>query len=257
VKLALLSDLHLDHDQNADEAWLNGLKPQPEVDVMVLAGDWFSICRPQETKDLFLMFLDLYNHILVVPGNHEMWRSSIEHAEAAIVEAAGNSGRITLCLRPQYVTIKGQRFFAGTLWYRKPGPDQLQHFIDYDYIQGHDNGTWMFEQQRLFEEGLYQDQRPFSTTHTHNLSDTIVVSHHLPHPRSTPAIYRGSPADHFFMCDLTQAIYDLKPKLFLHGHTHTPCDYVVGDTRVVAQPRGYPWEHRKRPPYEPKLIEVL
>jgi hypothetical protein len=28
-------------------------------------------------------------------------------------------------------------------------------------------------------------------------------------------------------------------KLWTHGHTHHPFDYIVGETRVICNPRGY------------------
>jgi hypothetical protein len=28
-------------------------------------------------------------------------------------------------------------------------------------------------------------------------------------------------------------------KLWTHGHTHEPFDYMIGDTRIVCNPRGY------------------
>ena len=34
-------------------------------------------------------------------------------------------------------------------------------------------------------------------------------------------------------------------KLWVHGHTHSPSDYMVGDTRVVCNPLGYPGERRE------------
>lgn len=31
-------------------------------------------------------------------------------------------------------------------------------------------------------------------------------------------------------------------KLWVHGHMHNASDYVIGDTRVVCNPKGYPGE---------------
>jgi hypothetical protein len=32
-------------------------------------------------------------------------------------------------------------------------------------------------------------------------------------------------------------------KVWVHGHMHDPNNYVIGDTRVLSNPRGYlPWE---------------
>jgi hypothetical protein len=32
-------------------------------------------------------------------------------------------------------------------------------------------------------------------------------------------------------------------KLWTHGHTHHPFDYVIGECRVVCNPRGYHQEY--------------
>jgi hypothetical protein len=40
--------------------------------------------------------------------------------------------------------------------------------------------------------------------------------------------------------DLSDFILDHPQiKLWTHGHTHHPFDYVIGSTRVVCNPRGY------------------
>jgi hypothetical protein len=48
----------------------------------------------------------------------------------------------------------------------------------------------------------------------------------------------------FFVCDMTSRIRELLPKLWIHEHTHDRCDYVLAETRVVANPLGYPNEAR-------------
>ena len=34
-------------------------------------------------------------------------------------------------------------------------------------------------------------------------------------------------------------IEERQPALWVHGHTHDSCDYRVGNTRVICNPRGY------------------
>jgi predicted phosphodiesterase len=46
------------------------------------------------------------------------------------------------------------------------------------------------------------------------------------------------------------------PKLIVHGHTHDPCDYMIGETRVICNPRGYPAEHPWYENYQPKIVEI-
>jgi len=33
-----------------------------------------------------------------------------------------------------------------------------------------------------------------------------------------------------------------QPTLWIHGHTHDNCDYIVGRTRVLSNQSGYGWE---------------
>jgi len=67
---------------------------------------------------------------------------------------------------------------------------------------------------------------------------TILVTHHLPHPRSIHRKYRGSALNPAFASDLS---HFMGPPiaLWVHGHTHESCDYVEEGTRVVCNPRGY------------------
>jgi hypothetical protein len=52
---------------------------------------------------------------------------------------------------------------------------------------------------------------------------------------------------------------DAAPSLWLHGHIHTNRNYVVGHTRVVANPRGYPGLRgtRENPKFDPSLVVEL
>jgi predicted phosphodiesterase len=246
MRLHLMSDLHLDHDPIADAEFLERLKPQPDIDALILAGDWYSICRPKETKELFQKLLDLYEQVIVVPGNHDYWNVTPAEAERAML--AQDSDRLHVLFN-DYLHLKGQEFYGGAMFYPTPGPGKRRDFIDGRKIIAPE--TWAFDQFRTFsmnlEELFYDGQ---------DLSNTIVITHHLPHPNSTPPKFRGSPTDHFFMTNMIGVITNMKPKMWLHGHTHDPFDYVIEKTRVICNPRGYPFEHEARDPYEPKLIEV-
>jgi Icc-related predicted phosphoesterase len=60
------------------------------------------------------------------------------------------------------------------------------------------------------------------------------------------------------VCDIERILREKKPKLVLHGHTHSSCDYTIDHddgtaTRVVCNPFGYPHE----PPntnFNPSLV---
>ena len=69
----------------------------------------------------------------------------------------------------------------------------------------------------------------------------VVVTHHLPSPRSVAPQFMDSPINCYFLCDVERLMGD-RPKLWVHGHTHSSCDYLVGATRVISNPFGYPRE---------------
>ena len=61
----------------------------------------------------------------------------------------------------------------------------------------------------------------------------------------------------FFVCHMAAHVRERQPKLWIHGHSHDRCDYRLVQTRVVANPPGYPKELRSREAFEPEFqIEV-
>ena len=58
-----------------------------------------------------------------------------------------------------------------------------------------------------------------------------------------------------FHTELSEMILDHPNiKHWVHGHTHDPFDYKIGECRVVCNPRGYyPYEGSKR--YEPVVLQ--
>ena len=69
--------------------------------------------------------------------------------------------------------------------------------------------------------------------------DTVVVTHHAPHPACLGRFEGGSLAA-AYASDLTDLIEAHRPALWLHGHTHVPSDLTVGATRVLNVSIGYP-----------------
>ncbi|WP_227746908.1 metallophosphoesterase family protein [Paraburkholderia franconis] len=68
---------------------------------------------------------------------------------------------------------------------------------------------------------------------------TVVITHHGPHPHSVHPRYAGDITNAAFASDLTRLVEHVD--FWLHGHVHDSCDYMVGNCRVVANPRGYAW----------------
>jgi len=69
----------------------------------------------------------------------------------------------------------------------------------------------------------------------------VVVGHHSPSFQSVhPTYAHETLMNGGYHSDLSEFIMDhTQIKLWVHGHTHHPFDYVIGETRVVCNPRGY------------------
>jgi Icc-related predicted phosphoesterase len=94
----------------------------------------------------------------------------------------------------------------------------------------------MHQQSRLFIETALKID-PVKTA--------VVVTHHLPHAKSIPARFQGDLLNAAYASDLSDVIKSGRPALWVHGHTHDSCDYVIGDTRIVCNPRGYDDENSR------------
>lgn len=252
MKIWLVSDLHLDHERNYGKTFLDRIFPanRSKADTLVIAGDWCSTWNEDLTKDLFSRVSGLYEHVLAVPGNHEMWRTfrnpnvTPAMVNKALRKVESDCPNVTIFTEPAVYNIGGVRFLGGTMWY--PNPSGLvgvdQDFVDFRAVKA--LRGWFFKQHAAFR------------TQLENSAPDVVISHHMPHPKSSDPQFAGSSQNHYFMQDMTETIKKVAPKLWLHGHGHFPADHVVEKTRVVVNPRGYPHEFKTRPPYTPKLIEV-
>lgn len=68
----------------------------------------------------------------------------------------------------------------------------------------------------------------------------IVVTHHAPSEKSIGVMYQTSKTNSSYASNLENFILDHPNiKLWCHGHIHTSSDYMIGDCRVICNPRGY------------------
>jgi len=66
-----------------------------------------------------------------------------------------------------------------------------------------------------------------------------MLTHHLPHPRSIHPRFADDPLTPAFCSDLSDLVEGSRAALWVHGHTHTSCEYIAGNTRVACNPKGY------------------
>lgn len=86
----------------------------------------------------------------------------------------------------------------------------------------------------------------------------VVCGHHAPSRLSTHPRYKNDELmNGGYSSSLDEFIIDHPQiKLWTHGHTHEPFDYMVGDTRIVCNPRGYIGYETRANQFELLTVEI-
>ena len=234
-----MSDLHFEFMKNPSGFFdqLDLHIKNYDTDVLILAGD---ICQLSLgfvglATDLFKTFAKLFPQVVYVTGNHEYFKTTYSAVEFIMDEMEASTHNFHYLTPGVDVTIGKQRFMGGALFYDgKHGSPALEAGMpDFHYIKDIHTGFY------------YKHNADFVEKVCKNMGvDDIIVSHHLPSPRSIAAPFMGSPLNAFFMSNQSDYIYRNTPKLWVHGHTHVPQDYVIvggkgTSTRVYCNPLGY------------------
>lgn len=249
MKIWVLSDLHLEF------ADLRQPLTIPGADVCVVAGD---LCRAVANgvhwlgKNIAHAMPCVY-----VAGNHEFYKGSIKEGLADGRAAAEQFPEVHF-LENDAVIIDGVRFLGATLWtdYRIEGRPALamaharERMNDSKFIAKQRNPWQRFLPETAYR--IHQNSRKFiDTTLRADPITTVVVTHHSPHAKSIPLRFKGDVLNASYASDLSNVIDGGRPALWVHGHTHDTCDYTIGSTRVLCNPRGYDGENED---FNPTLV---
>jgi Icc-related predicted phosphoesterase len=258
MKINLVSDMHL----NFADIEL------PGGDVLIMAGDIMEAGHFRRAdnakKDTFLAdryrrFLaeemPKYRKVIYVMGNHEHYNNSYDDTPDSLRrELPGN----VHFLEQEGVQIDDVWFFGATFWtdMNRGNPTSMQvikqsmsdfrvikfgHGIKMDSLYGDSYYTNSFTP--AYAASVFKDTvnklRVFLDEHKDD--KVVVVSHHAPSSMSIDPMYKD---DHHmngaYYSDLSELILDNPQiKTWVHGHMHNQSDYMIGDTRVVTNPRGY------------------
>lgn len=232
MQLNIISDLHVEFRPGQEIRYLDSLPLDGEL--TVIAGDLscFGGVREWPAEHAFNYVCGRSKTVLYVPGNHEYYATlpiEVDHALHGLELQFPN----LIVLRDNFVYEQdGLRFLGDTMWFPdKPGARIYRKLIaDSSQIRGF--FPWVFERNKAFVEFLQRELR----------EGDVVVTHHLPSMLSVPPAYKRENTNYFFVCDMERLILERKPALWIHGHTHSNNDYMLGATRVVCNPVGYPSE---------------
>lgn len=246
----VLSDLHLEFAP---------LELKSSGDILVLAGDILvaDYLRRGEaspyTKKIvpnYNAFLEQarsnYNHVIMIAGNHEHYHGDLSNT-ADIIRACYPWLHY---LDDEYVDLVGTRYFGGTMWtnFNCGSPMAMMYA---------ENGLNDF---RLIKN-MYKRARPSVILGKHRdfmraldnayKPGMVVISHHAPSFQSVAEKYVGDPLNDAYASDYHDYIASKSISVWLHGHVHHSNDYVINNTRIISNPRGY---HDENPNFRQGLL---
>lgn len=282
MRVAVCSDLHLEFED------IN-LKNTEDAEILILSGDImiaedlhdhpetsYSMYSNVNLADLgrrqrvALRFRDFlkrcsfqFPHVVYVAGNHEFyhgrWKASLDHLREECAKFPN-----VYFLERDVKVINEVSFIGATLWTdcNKGDPLTLHSLAD------------MMNDYRIIrnDEHGYAKLRPSHSMHRHqqtlsylkavlpDMKDNkvVFVGHHSPSFQSSHEMYKN---DYLmnggYHSELSEFILDHPQiKLWTHGHTHFPFDYMIGETRVVCNPRGYSGHDEQADVFELKFLDI-
>lgn len=214
---------------------------------------WKNKRQYRRAERFFKECSERYDNVIYVLGNHEHYRFRFHKTAAFLRKWFEDMGWKNIhLLDSTSVVLDGIKFFGATLWtdMRKSDPmvmmdvkrgmndcALIQYYDEVISIYGGNSPKWMTPQDmvREHEYSLKKLREELSSGHP-----TIVVTHHSPTYESIPHKYKMNTLSFAYSSDLSELILD-SPNLLMwfHGHTHDKFRYMVGDTLVVCNPRGY------------------
>jgi predicted phosphodiesterase len=250
MKLALCSDLHLEYGTI-------DLHNTENAEVLILSGDVCVASRwKKETEEFFTNCSQRFPHVIYIMGNHEHYKGDFNETENTLRQYLKDFDNVYL-LEKQHKTIGDVTFIGGTLWTDMNNEDPVTLYS----IRGVMNDFRVvknFMPERSVDE--HKKLLDYIDAITNGFSDMkfVVVGHHAPSKLSTHPRYADEVLiNGAYSSNLNEFILDHPQiKLWTHGHTHEQFDYNIGETRIIANPRGYINYEKCADYFELKFLEV-
>ncbi len=236
MRIYYFSDLHLDYAFGYFE---NGLKKfitrqlrnikSEDDSILLIAGDVFEYHRRDDFDWFFRWCEETFSKTLIILGNHgyynvaepDKYLNSFEYKKYK---------NVIFCNNKKY-TINDVDIICSNLWSHVRPNNSLyvsRSLGDYKVIKDYTiekNNTQHIIDKTFIKDNINKDRT------------TVVMSHHLPCSRSIEPKFKTSPVTDAFYSDSTELFDDVD--IWIHGHTHSSCDYELYDTKVLCNPQGY------------------
>jgi predicted phosphodiesterase len=277
VKIAIASDLHLEfgdleiaNDDKADVLILSG-------DILVAKDiaqrDPYGVMGPEYRSNRYHDFMQrcsaLFPHVIYVMGNHEHYNGDFAKTETHLKDVLGYLKNVHV-LEKEVKVIDDVTFIGGTLWTDMNNGDSLtlyhmkammndfrcvqnsnrmvsyKTYEEFEGVADRNKPTFRERVAKFSPEDAFEEHAKMKSYIQQFIEGKfdqkfVVCGHHSPSKQSTHPRYADDTVmNGGYSSDMDEFITEHPQiKLWTHGHTHHPFDYLVGETRIVCNPRGY------------------
>lgn len=245
MRALVLADLHYDFWAEAKRDPFAGIEAEmAELDLLILAGDITN--KPKiRWKQAFARLAEMVDPAKthVFPGNHDFYQWRLD-AEDRLADFAAEAG---VHYANSKAIVAGQtRFLCATLWTDlELGPGRLVNetriparMNDYKHIRLAASGFGPARPHHFV--ALHRQHKAWLEMRLVTPFDgqTVVVTHHAPHPGVLADYADG--LDAAYASDLEEMILAHNPAEWLFGHCHDAKPLTVGTTDLANVSLGYP-----------------
>ena len=237
MKIQYASDLHLEFRDNT--RYLRDNPMIPTGDILVLAGDigyWDD--DSYSVHPFWDWASDNFRQTLVIPGNHEFYRSGDVGTikNGCIAEIRPN----VKCYYNSVITIDDIDFILCTLWANIPIENAFiteQSVSDFSRIAYHGRLFNAYTFNQAHQEAVIFLKNVVKTSSNHK---QIVVSHHVPTALCMAEEFKNSRINGAFVAELHDFIYDNPINYWIYGHSHRNMQEIeINGTKMLCNQLGY------------------
>ena len=283
--------IELTNDQNADVLILAGDICVARDIELADKNMYSNRKRADRYIDFFARVNKAFPKVIYVMGNHEHYDGDFKYTKGILQRALAEFKNIHI-LEKETLELGDITFIGATIWTDMNGGDPLtltgikNALNDFRCIDNSNNMTQ--RKVPLYDDGIdfnavrtvigYKFKEEASKfTPTDAMDDHkqavdyinhvtandptkkyVVVGHHGVSMRSCAPRFHGDRImNGGFYTELDDFMaYRPQIKLWIHGHTHDSFDYVIGETRVVCNPRGYIGYETQATSFALKYVDV-
>lgn len=244
MKIKVVSDLHLETCEHGQ-----GVPDLGEGEVLILGGDILCARHFKKNGNLKKVYNDFlkkcadnFDWVLYLTGNHEAYGYNYEGTFDVLKENLPEGIHL---MENSVVKIQDWNFIGATLWtdFRNENAlemmEAVKYMNDYKTIRITPKYRKMTPDDTL---GFHKKSKQFllNTLPMFENQNVWVLTHHAPSYQSIHPKYRMETTNSSYASHLDDLILSHPQiKYWHHGHTHESFDYMIGQCRVICNPRGY------------------